>query len=50
MTNDLNNPPGSIPPDAPRVSVLVRARNDEAIIGRTLKGIFDQKPPPAVEA
>jgi len=31
----------------PRVSVLVRARNDEALIGRTLDGIFSQWPPPA---
>lgn len=29
--------------EAPRISVLVRARNDEAFIGRTLKGIFAQK-------
>ncbi len=28
--------------DAPRVSVLVRARNDEKFIGRTLGGIFSQ--------
>ena len=28
--------------EAPRISVLVRARNDEAFIGRTLKGIFAQ--------
>ena len=27
----------------PLVSVLVRARNDEALIGRTLKGVFGQK-------
>ena len=25
------------------ISILVRARNDEAIIGRTLEGIFAQK-------
>ncbi len=31
--------------DAPFASVLVRARNDEAIIGRTLDGIFSQKVP-----
>ena len=30
----------------PRVSVLVRAHNDEALIGRTLAGIFSQQPPP----
>ena len=34
------------PADWPRVSVLVRARNDEALIGRTLIGIFSQWPPP----
>ena len=34
------------PADWPRVSVLVRARNDEALIGRTLSGIFSQWPPP----
>jgi len=28
--------------DAPRISVLVRARNDEPFIERTLKGIFSQ--------
>jgi rhamnosyltransferase len=31
---------------APRVSVLVRARNDEALIGRTLEGIFAQEGAP----
>ena len=30
----------------PRVSVLVRARNDEALVGRTLSAIFSQWPPP----
>ena len=30
----------------PRVSVIVRAHNDEALIGRTLDGIFSQHPPP----
>ena len=30
----------------PRVSVIVRAHNDEALIGRTLAGIFSQLPPP----
>ena len=34
------------PPGWPRVSVLVRAHNDEQLIGRTLKGIFAQYPPP----
>lgn len=29
--------------EAPKVSVLVRAYNDEALIGRTLRGIFAQK-------
>ena len=28
--------------DAPKVSVLVRAHNDEALVGRTLEGIFAQ--------
>ena len=37
---------GTAPADWPRVSVLVRARNDEAIVGRTLAGIFSQWPPP----
>jgi len=31
----------------PRVSVIVRAHNDEALIGRTLDGIFSQHPPPS---
>ena len=46
MTTNLKDMSHGIPPKAPRVSVLVRARNDEAIVGRTLKGIFGQKPPP----
>lgn len=29
----------------PRVSVVVRARNDEALVGRTLEGIFAQEAP-----
>jgi rhamnosyltransferase len=33
--------------DMPRVSVIVRAHNDEALIGRTLDGIFSQHPPPS---
>jgi len=37
---------GTVPGGRPRVSVLVRARNDEALIARTLSGIFAQKPPP----
>jgi len=37
---------GAAPKDWPRVSVLVRARNDEALVGRTLSGIFSQWPPP----
>ena len=32
--------------EQPRVSVIVRAHNDEALIGRTLAGIFSQLPPP----
>jgi len=39
----LRNAP---PADWPRVSVIVRARNDEALIGRTLAGIFAQWPSP----
>ena len=36
-----------VPPDGwPRVSVLVRARNDEALVGRTLSAVFSQWPPP----
>jgi len=31
----------------PRISVIVRAHNDEALIGRTLDGIFSQRPPPS---
>ena len=31
----------------PRISVIVRAHNDEALIGRTLDGIFSQHPPPS---
>ena len=31
----------------PRISVIVRAHNDEALIGRTLGGIFSQHPPPS---
>jgi len=34
------------PQDWPHVSVLVRACNDEAMIGRTLSGIFSQWPKP----
>ena len=34
------------PKDWPRVSVLVRAYNDEALVGRTLSGIFEQWPRP----
>ena len=30
----------------PRISVIVRAHNDESLIGRTLAGIFSQQPPP----
>ena len=37
---------GVPPADWPRVSVLVRAYNDEALVGRTLSGIFSQWPPP----
>ena len=37
---------GRAPEGWPRVSVLVRARNDEAFIGRTLDGIFSQSVPP----
>ena len=32
--------------EQPRVSVIVRAHNDEALIERTLAGIFSQLPPP----
>ena len=32
--------------DSPRISVIVRAHNDEALIERTLAGIFSQQPPP----
>ena len=31
----------------PCISVIVRAHNDEALIGRTLDGIFSQHPPPS---
>lgn len=31
----------------PRVSVIVRAHNDEGLIGRTLAGVFSQRPPPS---
>lgn len=34
------------PPGWPRVSVLVRARNDEALVGKTLSAIFAQSPAP----
>ena len=34
------------PKDWPRVSVLVRASNDEALIGKTLSGVFAQWPRP----
>ena len=37
---------GSVPEGWPRVSVLVRARNDETLIAKTLSGIFSQWPPP----
>ena len=37
---------GEPPKDWPRVSVLVRAYNDEALVGKTLSGIFSQWPPP----
>lgn len=33
----------------PRVSILVRARNDEALVGRTLEGIFAQEGAPDFE-
>lgn len=38
---------GEPPADWPRVTVLVRARNDEALIGKTLSSIFSQYPPPS---
>ena len=37
---------GTPPEGWPRISVLVRARNDEALIGKTLAGVFSQWPPP----
>jgi len=37
---------GETPADWPRVSVLVRAHDDEALVGRTLSGIFSQWPRP----
>ena len=37
---------GAAPADWPRISVLVRARNDEVLIERTLAGIFSQWPQP----
>ena len=37
---------GATPGDWPRVSVLVRARNDESLVGKTLAGIFSQWPSP----
>lgn len=37
---------GEPPEEWPRISVLVRACNDEVLIGRTLAGIFSQWPPP----
>ena len=37
---------GVLPADWPRVSVIVRAHDDETIIGRTMSGIFSQWPPP----
>ena len=37
---------GEPPANWPRISVLVRAFNDEALVGRTLSGIFAQWPPP----
>jgi len=36
----------AVPKDWPRVSVLVRAYNDEALVGKTLEGIFSQWPRP----
>ena len=33
--------------DSPRISVIVRAHNDEALIERTLAGISSQQPPPS---
>ena len=38
---------GEAPADWPRVSVIVRAHNDEGLIGRTLAGVFSQRPPPS---
>ena len=38
---------GAAPDGWPRVSVLVRAYNDEALVGKTLAGIFSQWPPPS---
>jgi glycosyltransferase involved in cell wall biosynthesis len=32
---------------SPRISVIVRAHNDEGLIGRTLAGVFSQRPPPS---
>ena len=37
---------GEAPAGWPRVSVVVRARNDEALVGKTLSGIFAQWPRP----
>ena len=37
---------GEVPKGWPRISVLVRARNDEALVGKTLSGIFSQWPRP----
>jgi len=37
---------GDAPADWPRVSVLVRSFNDEALVGKTLAGIFSQWPRP----
>ena len=37
---------GALPAGWPRISVLVRACNDEALVGKTLSGIFAQWPRP----
>ena len=39
---------GTIPPNV-TASILVRARNDEALVGRTLEGIFAQEGTPPFE-
>ena len=38
---------GVPPADWPSISVIVRARDDESFIGKTLDGIFSQWPPPS---